>query len=75
MPYGISPTLECFQQKLDQNLEVLSGVYKIAHDLLITGRGDAKDEADKDHDVNLVRLFERSTQRNIKLNKVKFDVK
>ena len=57
MPYGISPTLEYFQQKLDQNLEVLSGVYKIADDLLITGRGDAKEEADKDHDVNLVCLF------------------
>jgi hypothetical protein len=57
MPYRISLTPEYFQQKLDQNLEVLPGVYKIADDLLITGQGDTKEEADKDHDVNIVRLF------------------
>ena len=36
MPFGISPAPECFQRKLDQNLEGLNGVYKIADDILIT---------------------------------------
>ena len=75
MPYGISPAPEYFQQKLDQNLQGLPGVYRIADDLLITGQGDTKEEADKDHDANLVRLLQRCRDRNIKLNKAKFDFK
>ena len=75
MPYGISPAPEYFQQKLDQNLQGLPGVYRIADDLLITGQGDTKEEADKDHDANLVRLLQRCRDRNVKLNKAKFDFK
>ena len=75
MPYGISPAPEYFQQKLDENLQGLPGVYRIADDLLITGQGDTKEEADKDHDANLVRLLQRCRDRNIKLNKAKFDFK
>ena len=51
MSYGISPAPECFQQKLDQNLQGLPGVYRIADDLLITGQGDTKEEADKDSSI------------------------
>ena len=36
MPFGISPAPECFQRKLDQNLEGLKGIYKVADDILIT---------------------------------------
>ena len=75
MPYGISPAPEYFQQKLDQNLQGLPGIYRIADDLLSTGQGDTKEDADKDHDANLVRLFQRCRERNIKLNKTKFDFK
>ena len=53
----------------------MPGVYRIADDLLITGQGDTKEEADKDHDANLVRLLQRCRDRNIKLNKAKFDFK
>ena len=63
MPYGISPAPEYFQQKLDQNLQGLPGIYRIADDLLITGQGDTKEEADKDHDANLVRLLQRCRER------------
>ena len=75
MPYGISPAPEYFQQKLDQNLQGLPGVFRIADDLLITGQGDTKEDADKDHDTNLVRLLQRCRERNIRLNKAKFDFK
>ena len=75
MPYGISPAPEYFQQKLDQNLEGLEGVYRIADDLLIIGQGESKEEADRNHDSNLVRLFQRCRERNIKLNKAKFEFK
>ena len=75
MPYGISPAPECFQRKLDENLQGLPGVYRIADDLLITGEGSTKEEADWDHDANLVGLFQRCREKNIKLNKEKFDFK
>ena len=75
MPYGISPAPEYFQQKLDQNLQGLPGIYRIADDLLITGEGDTKEDTDKDHDANLVRLFQRCRERNIKLHKANFDFK
>ena len=57
MPYGISPAPECFQQRLDQYLEGVKGVYKIADDLLIIGQGDTDVEADRDHDENLRNLL------------------
>ena len=60
MPYGISPAPEYFQQKLDQNMQGLPGVYRTADDLLITSQGDTKEDADKDHDANLVCLLQRS---------------
>ena len=47
----------------------------MADDLLITGQGNTKEDADKDHDANLVRPFQRCKVRNTKLNKAKFDFK
>lgn len=53
MPFEITPALEIFQMKLDQDLENLKGVCKIADDTLITGQGDTEREADEDHNRNL----------------------
>ena len=50
MLFGISPAPGYFQRKLAQNLEGLNGAYKIAYDVLITGRGSPLKEAVKDHD-------------------------
>ena len=61
--------------KLDQNLEGLKGVFKIADDILITGQGETEREADEDHDRNLKSLLDRCRERNIKLNKKKFTFK
>ena len=74
MPFGITPALEIFQMKLDQNLEGLKGVFKIADDVLITGQGETEREADEEHDRNLKSLLDRCRERNIKLNK-KFTLK
>ena len=75
MSFGISPAPECFQRKLDQNLEGLNGVYKIADDILITGRGSSMNEAVKDHDANLLKLLHRCRERNLKLNRGKLQLK
>ena len=69
MPFGITPAPEIFQMKLDQNLEGLKGVFKIADDILITGQGKTEREADEDHGRNLKTLLDRYRERNIKLNK------
>ena len=59
MPFGISPAPEYFQRKLDQNLEGFNGMYKIADDILITGRGSTMKEAVKDHNATLLKLPDR----------------
>ena len=56
-------------------MQGLPGIFRIEDDLLITGQGDAKEAADKDHDAKLVRLLQRCRERNIRLNKAKFDFK
>ena len=60
---------ECFQQQLDQCLEGLKGVYKIADDLLTIGHGDTDEKAAFDHDLNLRNLLDHCRARNVKLNK------
>ena len=75
MPFGISPAPEYFQRKLDQNLEGLNGVYKIADDILITDRGSTMKEAVKDHDATLLKLLDRCRERNLKLNREKLQLK
>ncbi|KXJ06970.1 Transposon Tf2-6 polyprotein [Exaiptasia diaphana] len=66
---------ELSQAKLDQNLEGLNGVFKIADDILITGQGTDDESANRDHDKNLKNLLERCRKKNIKLNKAKFEFK
>ena len=75
MPFGITPAPEIFKMKLDQNLEGLKGVFKIADDIVITGQGETEREADEDHDRNLNTLLDQCRERNIKLNKKKFTFK
>ena len=75
MPFGISPAPERFKRKLDQNLEGLEGIYKVADDILITVRGKSQEEAVKNHDVNLLKLLDRCRERNLKLNREKLQLK
>lgn len=75
MPFGISPAPEIFQQFLDQNLEGLIGVHKIADDIIITGSGANPVEANRDHDRNLHDFLKRCEERGIRLNEEKFAYK
>ena len=59
MPFGITPAREVFQMKLDQNLEGLRGVLKIADDILITGQGETERKADEVHDRILKSPLDR----------------
>ena len=75
LPFRVSPAPGYFQMKFHQNLEGLKGVYDIADDVTIVGKGATYEEALKDHDRNLTNFLERCHERNIKLNKAKFEVK
>jgi len=75
MPFGILPAPEYLKQNLDQNLEDLPGVFRIFDDLLRTGKGANLSETSRDLDRNLRSLLERCQERNVKLNKHKFEFK
>ena len=75
LPFGLSPSPELFQMKLDQCLEGLPGIHTIADDILITGQGETYKEAESDHDENMTQFLNRCEKMNIKLNKAKFEYK
>ena len=75
LPFGLAPSPELFQAKLDQCLEGLVGIHTIADDILITGKGDTMEEACRDHDKNMRNFLERCRANNIKLNRDKFEYK
>ena len=75
MPFGIKPASEHFQHSFDQCIEGLSGVYAVADDALITGKGETYEEAVKNHDENMLALLKQCQEKNIKLNKDKFKFK
>ena len=54
MPFGIATAPEEYQRRQHEVFEGLPGIYVIADDILITGQGESKEEALKDHVCNLV---------------------
>jgi hypothetical protein len=71
LPFGTSASSEIFQQRIHEALEGLPGVICVADDLLVYGKGPDEKIALQDHDMNLTKLLERCTEKNIKLNKEK----
>ena len=74
MPYGVSPAPEIFQRRMHETLAGLKGVACIADDILIYGCGDTQEEAQRDHDANVRQLLTRCREKNLKLNKSKFQL-
>jgi len=66
---GLSLSPEIFASRIQAALSGLKGVYCIADDILVTGAGDDVAAATRDHDANLLALFDRCRQKGIKLNK------
>ena len=74
LPFGISISPELFQARMHEALKGLEGTACIADDVLIFGYGDDLDEAVRDHDRNIIALFERCRKEGIKLNKSKLQL-
>ena len=75
LPYGISSAPEEFQMRMQEALDGLSGIGNIADDVLVYGLGDTPEEAEADHDRNLLALLTRAQDRHLKLNPTKIQFK
>jgi transposase InsO family protein len=71
LPFGLSPSPEIFQAKLEEALADLDGIACIADDVIILGAGDTEVDAQRDHDRNLQALLRRCHEKGIKLNRAK----
>ncbi|KAK3774254.1 hypothetical protein RRG08_050759 [Elysia crispata] len=68
LPFGLNVSSEIFQRHLTQALEGLEGYINVADDIIVTGRGDTQEKAEKDHEKNIKMLKERCKDKGIKLN-------
>ncbi len=75
LPQGISPSPEIFQARVHAALTGLAGVTCIADDILIYGCGDTVEEAEADHDHNLIALMEHCREKNLHLNDEKLQLR
>ena len=75
LPYGISSAPEEFQLRMHEALEGLQDVYCIADDILVVGQGETREEANKQHDLNVFALMKRAQERNLKFNPQKIQFK
>ena len=71
LPFGLKVSSEILQRKLNEALSGLNSVICVADDLLVMGSGNTREEADSDHEQNLLELQKRYTERNIRLNNEK----
>ena len=75
LPYGVSSAPEEFQRRMHEALDGLQLVYCIADDILIIGQGNTREEADRNHDQNVLALMLRVRSRHLKLNPTKIQYK
>lgn len=67
LPFGGSVAPELYQRKQHELLAGLTGIEPIADDILIVGCGDTEDEANRDHDTNLIALMDRCREVKLRL--------
>lgn len=74
LPLGISSAPEEYQRRCHDVLCGLEGVVNIANDIIVIGRGESLGDATQDHDRTVLRLLNRLSEHNLKLNpdKIKF---
>jgi len=67
--------LKFFQAKIQETLLGLPGVACTADNILIYGCSDTTEEAERNHDMNMIALLERCRKRNLCLNDEKLQLK
>jgi Reverse transcriptase (RNA-dependent DNA polymerase) len=71
MPFGIAPAMEIYQQRMNELIAGLDGVEIMGNDILVYGKGESKEEAMTNHNINLEKLLIRVKNCNLTLNKEK----
>ena len=74
LPFGLSVSSEIFQRRLQESLKGLEGIFTIADDIIVVGCGNTYDEAKKDNENKLQKLYKRCEDQNIILNEEKTDM-
>ena len=75
LPFGTLPSPEIFQAKMHETLIGLKDVACIVDDILIFGCGETKEEADADHDRNMIALLDHCREKGLHLNKEKIQLR
>lgn len=75
MPFGVCAAPEEFECKLHEHLGDLEGVEVLRDDILVIGSGDTLEEANADHDKNLLQLLKRARKVNLKFNSKKLNLR
>ena len=75
LPFGLKVSSEIFQRKLNDTIFDLPGVFAVADDLIVIGRGVTHQNALIDYDANLHKLYERCREKHIMLNDEKVDMR
>ena len=75
LPFGTSVSSELFAKRLYSCVGDLPGVVCVADDLMIFGCGDTDQEAQRDHDIKLEKLFQRCKETGIRLNREKMKIR
>ena len=68
MPLGMSSGPEEYQRRQHEFIHALPGVINIADDICIFGCGNTIEDANVDHDRNLVRLLDKCNDYDLRLS-------
>ena len=75
MPFGIKSASEEYQMRMQEALEGIENMAIVADDILIFGKGNTKEEAERNHDKTLHEVLKRCQETGLKLNKDKIQFK
>lgn len=67
MPFVISLAAE-LQFELEEKLAGLEGVEIIRDNILTVGYGESKEDAERNHDENMIKMLQRAKEVNLTLN-------
>ena len=68
MPFGLSPTPEEFQRRIDVAPKGPAGYKDVAHDILFFWSRNTDEEVLEDHERKLREVLNRCQRKGIKLN-------
>ena len=68
MPFGIRSAPEVFQRRMHELIEGMPQVEVIADDFVVVEKGNTIEEANNDHDKNLVAFLRLCDEKGLKLN-------